>query len=990
MIVVHLLIHCLWAAEQAQDTEIRPEKKETNYKEEYEKNIQALKDAKEKKLTKVKLPGVMRTRQQFYNERELREFLEQEKNAQPLEDQCNKTHNDKVSEQCVICHELFFSDLNEGSLFKQRVYKTHGYKILCVMCPNPNNCGGRMCCDCARECISVETKKLSYAEPVTYSDCKDAEISSKRIINCPVCRGYLNIEPMELETIPEDAKMEINEKINYIEDVVAGQDKKYWFLETIELNSHEFSVSKRQYDTVHDVVEAGKSSKNLLLNPTQVLLLEDLRVQFYFVNSCISTICKHFSDRIRPIKDFIKSCTEKIISPFIMTEFRERIIESNIPDAELDFYIERICSAVPIEHAENFTRIYYSMIIGYFEKTKDYNKNLQFIKKWMLSKYSFILTGFQHKSIVNIVEAAYYPRAEDFYTAFADALHDPRLINNIINCNALEFTFRGLSNYPQGALAAYENLITNLTEKYYNALKKENNYGMYKEIFVNRHNADVRRFSYTVYKNKLAEELGHIIISSDFNKPNSAYYMVDPPAFIYDAILKVLLTMAPSYFDGAVEKITDIAITKSSIVKCDENYADFLCETYKAKSSAKGVLITSIAEYIKKKQYPAAVLLFKNLPDAFATQEAINLFYKMKALPELLKRLNKYEFVNWENETAIYKLLKDQRKLSFLPALLKQMSKQPSCFFEVSSKDIDNYIVRYYLDNHNYESLGSVAFVCRNEKLLEAFRDDLDRILSNWDFALNLHKFYNGVISPEGTKNIFDLPFFKMYYAELFKWLDKKIDDKALKISRMLMVAKLALWDSTVKKKAEPKEGVSTGDVPNNMDSSSNAPIFTLEKDMLMAVGSTKVGFQAFCAFQCYLSSAFKKHLEEEIFPGVLAIEGADSTELLKESEYRGYYRKLLLLQKGLNIQEGMISCSEEEMRKLLEMLSVLKKIEESGALAAIKKKSDIKGDMTDIKYYTDAIAVLPKCACVIVQRFFRNASQNISSGRKRPFPYDA
>ncbi|KAI5154397.1 hypothetical protein ENBRE01_3373, partial [Enteropsectra breve] len=302
----------------------------------------------------------------------------------------------------------------------------------------------------------------------------------------------------------------------------------------------------------------------------------------------------------------------------------------------------------------------------------------------------------------------------------------------------------------------------------------------------------------------------------------------------------------------------------------------------------------------------------------------------------------------------------------------------------------NKYIRKYYRENHNYKRLGSVAFVCRNKKLLEKFKDDLDGILTNWNFALNLHQFYNGVISPEETNNIPNLPFFKIYYTELFQWLDKNIssDDKALKISRMLMVAKLASRDLNVSKKAERKEGASTRDASKNTIKSSSAPIFALEKDMLLAVWNTTVGYEAFCAFQCYLSTNFKNYLEEKVLPDILAIEGADSTELLKESEYRGYYRKLLILQKGLNIQEGMISCSEEEMHKLLEMLSVLKKIEEFGALAAIKKKRDIKGDMTDIKYYTDGIIVLPKHVCDIDLRSLNNRSQRSRISRKRPFSH--
>ncbi|KAI5151272.1 hypothetical protein ENBRE01_2019 [Enteropsectra breve] len=985
MIVVHLLITYLLAAEQAADTDIQPEGKKVNFNKEYEKNTKAIKNAKNKNLTKVKIPGVMRTRKQFYNESELRKFLEQEKNAQPLEDKCIKEKNDKVAEQCVICTQSLFFDQNEGNLFKQRVFKTHGYKILCVMCPNPNNCGGRMCCSCAREWISVRTETLSSEIPRVYFDKKNIPISNKRMVECPICKNYLNIEPLELETIPEDVEFSTQEKINYIEDVVADQDKKYWFLETIEIRTCETPLATRHLSTVRDV--GGSISKDLWRDSDQMLLLNDLRAQHGFFTSCTSRKYNLFSDRAKLIKEFIKNCTEKLNISYLVRNLREIIIESDISFIDLEAHYRDICSTIPIEHADKFDDIYCAMIKGYFEKTKNYNMNLQFMKRWILSKNSFILTGFVYDGSVSDEESEYYPRAADLYTAFANALHDPRLIDNIINCNALEFTFKGLSYYPKRDSAAYEKLITNLTEKYYKKLLEENNYGMYKDIFVGRHGADVRRFSYTVYKKILTEELGHSIKSINFNSPYSGTNMVEPPAFIYDAILKVLLTMAPAHYDDAVKKITDIAITKSSLFKCDKNYADFLRETTKAKSCANTTAMLNTLAFCRQDDIPSVILLFKNLPASPEIEYGIGLFEAVKRVPELIEGIKNFEFVDWENETPILKMLKEH-KPELVETMLKRMSMQPSCYFEVPSEDIDSYIIKYYNDIHNYKRLGSVAFVCRNTELLKSFRDDLNEILTNWDFALNLHQLYNGVISPEGIKAIADLPFFRMYYTELFEWLDTNIsnDDKALKLSRMLMVAKLAARDLTVRMEVDNMEVEASS---KDTDTSSIAPVFELEKDMLLAVWNTKVGYEAFCAFQCYLSTNFKNYLEEKVLSEIVAIEGADSTEVLMESKYRGYYRKLLVLQKGLDMEEGMISCSEEEMRKLLEMLSVLKKIEELDALNNIKQKSEIKEISTDIKYYTDNIKVLPKRACKIAQMSFRNASQNNSPRRKRPFIRD-
>ncbi|KAI5149380.1 hypothetical protein ENBRE01_0868 [Enteropsectra breve] len=618
------------------------------------------------------------------------------------------------------------------------------------------------------------------------------------------------------------------------------------------------------------------------------------------------------------------------------------------------------------------------MITGYFEKTKNYNKNLQFIKKWILSRYSFILTGFQLVGVIGKVSAKYYPLTENFYTAFANALHDPRLIDNIINYNALEFTFKGLCYRSEGARSAYHDLIEILMEKYYMALRKENNYGMYKGIFVNRHGADVRRFSYTVYRRILTEKLGHNINSSDFNVLNSATNMVDLPAFIYDAILKVLLTMAPIYFDEVVKKIGKLAVTYSNIYNCDKNHADFLCETYKAKSCADAILdiVHCFASYI----IPNALLIFKNLTTSSDIEYGIKLFKELIKVPELLiERMQNFEFVNWEKETPLYRLVKEHTP-ELVETLFKRMSMQPSCYFEVPSEDIDSYIIRYYNDIHNYKRLGSVAFVCRNTELLESFKNDLNEILINWDFALSLQQFYKGVISPEGTKNILNLPFFKMYYTELIQWLDKNIsnDDKALKLSRMLMVAKLALRDLIDKKK--------TIAASNDMDTSNSTPAFELEKNLLLAVGSTKDRYHVLCAFQCYLSAEFKQHLETEVFPGILAIEGAGSTKLFRARELRIYYRNLLKLQAGLNIRDGMISCSEGEMRKFLELLAALEELEAANVFNAIKSKNEIKDISTDIGYYTDVISVLPEHAYEIVYKKLKSRIQESRISRKRSF----
>ncbi|KAI5152531.1 hypothetical protein ENBRE01_2898, partial [Enteropsectra breve] len=771
-----------------------------------------------------------------------------------------------------------------------------------------------------------------------------------------------NVEPYELDAIPDNQSL--SERLKLLEDLVYSQNKTYWLLEQTKI------LSNKPFKDLYTKVFELREAKYYGEDASQKLFSTNLIVQYGFYTACRQNIAS-FPVAIERIKRFIKNCKEDITFPFIL-DLTNKFAQSELSAEDLEETYKDICSVIPIVHADKFTLIYYTMIIGYFEKTKDYNKNLQFIKKWMLSKYSFILTGFQHKKVIVKAEAAYYPHVADLYTAFADALHDIRLIDNIINYNALEFTFKGLCYYPRNIAHYFQDLITNLTERYFKALKKENNYGMYKGIFVNRHGADARRFSYTVYRRILRKELGHNINSTEYNEPNSKENLESWPAFIYDAILKVLLTMAPAHYKDAVEKISDIAVTKSNLFKCDKNYADFLCETFKAKSCAYDTALFGLSMCFMSNDIPSAILLIKNMQISLENENRIDLFKDFNRVPDLIEGIKNFEFANWENETPILKMLKEHRP-ELVETMLKRMSMQPSCYFEVPSEDINNYIIRYYNDIHNYKRLGSVAFVCRNIKLLESFRDDLNEILTNWDFALSLQQFYKGVISPEGTKNIFDLPFFKIYYAELIQWLDKNIadDDAALKISRMLMVAKLASRDLNAKKK--------TIAAPTNMDTSISTPAFELEKDMLLAVGNTTVGFQAFCAFQCYLSSAFKKHLEGEIFSGILAIEGAGSTNLLRAREFRVYYRNLLKLLAGLNIREGMISCSEEEMRKFLELLAALEELEAFNVFDAIKSKNEIKDISTDIGYYTDVISVLPHHACEIVYKKLKSSIQESS-----------
>ncbi|KAI5152523.1 hypothetical protein ENBRE01_2892, partial [Enteropsectra breve] len=761
-----------------------------------------------------------------------------------------------------------------------------------------------------------------------------------------------NIELYEFDAISENANLTDLQKLQYIEDSVYNQDKTHWLLK-IAAESAKNKALVSFYNTARALCISENSR-----DASQDLLLDNLSKQFNFFIACTHKNIP-FDDKVLYLKNFIKDCTEIPYYPFII-DLINIIATSNLSTEELERYFVDICSAVPIEYAEKYSVLFYYMILGYFKMTKDSEKNLKFIRSWMLSKYSFILVGFKHIAQINGEEAEYYPLANDIYSVFTDALHDPRLIDNIISYKALDFTITGLSYYLREKACSYELFIINLVQNYYKKLKEENSSETYHEIFVNRHYADVSRYSYPIYQNIITQTSGEIE-STDFNESNGEENHESLPAFIYDAVLKMVYTLDITPNNGITNTITEIATFFSALNKCEKNYVHYLRETFKIKSSAIDVANTSITECLMQGDYPSAILLFKNLPSSSATQAAIELFKSKNKLTKLIEGIQKFEFVSWENETPIYNMVKEHDPTS-VEALLERMSMQPSCFFAVPSEEVDQIIEAYYNHYGNYYHIGSLAFVCKNTELLISFKDELECILTSWDFALNLDKFYDGVFSPEGTTAISDLPFFRMFYHELFAWLDHYIagENVALKVSRMLMVAKLAVRDVTERMEVDDTESTSHRE-------KCSESISALEKNILKAVAGTTVGYQALCAFQFYMSATYKKYLEKDVLPRIVAIEGADSVDLLQAREFRVLYRKLLKKIEGLNTEQGLAGCSEKEMLKFLEVLFVLGEIEACGALSAIKRKSEIKGVVTDIKYYTDNIPVMPLSVCKLI-----------------------
>ncbi|KAI5150690.1 hypothetical protein ENBRE01_1648 [Enteropsectra breve] len=751
MFVVTLLIECLWAASQPTEEEKKQKEEDDRICADIKKNMDVISDALNRNLTEVELPCKIIKVKQVDTDGELRAFLDREKSAQPHNNDANE-HINYEEDICGICKQPFFSDENEKSRFAKRVYKTHYDMPKCVMCPTPRCRGGRMCCTCIRTLIDTGMRVNLTKAPLTYKDSEKKRIPNQRMVTCPYCRNYLNFELHELDAVPENAGMGERDKLNYIEDLVNNQNRTYWLLETKRFFT-DHSRPDQLFDTVREIIEPKINSFEAS-DFGQIQLWRRLEEQITFYDAC-TTDDGYFANRIPSIKRFIKSCSEKITFPFVARELKNAIAKCKISYENLEMAFIDICSAVPIEHADKFTMIFYAMVTGYFEKTKNEDLNCQFVVKWMLSKYSFILTGFQHKNRINDDEVNYYPSVNKIFEAFACALHDPRLIDNVIKHNALEFTVKGLIFYGRNNAADYENFIKNMMQSYYRKIHEEKSSELCNGIFVNEHGADARRFSYTIYKKILTETTG-VIASADFNEPLAGANQSSLPGFIYDAILKVLFTAVPGININFIKKITNYATTYSTDFKCDKNYADYLCCTYKAQPSIYPAVRTSIEDYLAKNDIPSAILLFKNLPSAAATSNAIELFKSKNRLPELIEGIQKFEFVDWGNETPIYNMLKENNSTGSVEKLLRRMSMQASCFFAVPAEEVDNAISTF-IEKH--KNIGSLAFVCRNDSLLKSLRDDLDGILESWDFAQNLQKFYNGIISFEGVESFHELPF---------------------------------------------------------------------------------------------------------------------------------------------------------------------------------------------------------------------------------------
>ncbi|KAI5151761.1 hypothetical protein ENBRE01_2366 [Enteropsectra breve] len=926
MNLVHLFLQGLWAAEQAAQNQQQPT--EDSVLKDLMDISSAIRTAEQQGLPHVLLPCAL-PQKKILSEKELREFIEKEKEKNPDAEELDL---------CCVCTQSFFTERSVGGSFKKAVFKISTQLPKCIVCPNLKCSNGRSCYTCIRHWV----REKAPSDPKTYSF-QGVDISNERMVQCPYCRYPLNVELSELDEIPRSASMTDLEILNYYEDLVNSEEKPFWLLEMIERGNVAFAAECASL--VSSVDECDDSHR---------LLVSSIAKQSNFYLACTDDSYA-FNMRVDYIKNFIQNCTEEVSFEEVPYRFienlKDKIARANLSLSDIEKYLIDICSVVPVEHAEKFSMIYHAMLMGYLETSRDSYANRLFITKWILSKYSFVLTGFKHCSQIRDSDdaASYFPYAIDFYIAFGEALFNPSLIDNIIDHNALEFTFRGLSFYPRECITSREWIITFLIDEYYEKLKEENGADSHGGYFVNRHNADVRRFSFKVYKKILVDTTGPIAAAA-FNPCTPEVTQKKLPAFIYDAILKVLFSVPSGIAENIGEKITAFATFHSSIYHSEKNVADYQREAYKAHACGETVVKSGIEDYLENEDYPTAVLLFKNLPNSSATQAAIELFKSKDKLEHLLNGIQNFEFVNWENETPIYNMLKEINRADYVQTMLCSMSMQPSCFFNVESEYLDAVIEKIHINKNSYAGIGALAFVCRNTETLKKFENEIEQILMHWDFVQSFDKFYNGAMSAEGKQSISSLPFFRMYYKQIFSYLDKYLPGKfSLKTSRMLMVAKLALRDNH--------------QINDNKDNDNNDDRNALGMEILKAAAATSYGPQVVTAMHFYLSESFRKHMEENVLPEIIAIEGEDSAELLKARELRGYYRRLLKFQGELDTRlDEAGCCSEAEMEKFKKVLKMLDMIDGKGGFNAIKKKSEIAGAKTEAKYYTDNIAVLPAC----------------------------
>ncbi|KAI5151854.1 hypothetical protein ENBRE01_2435, partial [Enteropsectra breve] len=221
MFSLTILTHPLWNAEQAV-----PEgslKTDAQIFKDIMDNRAAIFAALDNNQTYVDLPCALPTIKQIYTTSELREYLDQEKEAE--NNDANKADNDKDDDTCKLCFESFFIGKDYKSIFRDGIYQTHNPLVKCVMCANPF-CRTKICYACTRTLIKGGSKVGRNNTRLKYNDTEKKPIPDSKMVKCEYCtHNCLNVEPYELDAIPDNQSL--SERLKLLEDLVYSQNKTY-------------------------------------------------------------------------------------------------------------------------------------------------------------------------------------------------------------------------------------------------------------------------------------------------------------------------------------------------------------------------------------------------------------------------------------------------------------------------------------------------------------------------------------------------------------------------------------------------------------------------------------------------------------------------------------------------------------------------------------------------------------------------------------------
>ncbi|KAI5152103.1 hypothetical protein ENBRE01_2570 [Enteropsectra breve] len=363
MHIVNLLLQGIFAAEQALNQQPLPDDKTMD--DYLEKNRMEVEKAKRSNAQFVKLVRPLPNKKVLFSKQELTEYL-------------TKKGKELDSVECATCFNPFFKEDSSDISFKERVIKTDSLLPFCLICPNSKCQNNITCRTCAQSLI--KTRFLKDTMKYISWDGKE-EISPEKMVPCTHCSYSLLTQLHELNEIPKGTKVDNYVSLKYLEELADGELGPYILLEATKFLNRDFSPN--MWNTYFNVINNLSS-----FDASQKLLIDNLRKQYDFYTAC-TTERLDFATRVTYIKNFIKTCTVNIDYAFV-GQLKGIIISENLPLDAIAMHIMDICSVVPIKHTERFSFLFYILLAGYIEKSKNANTNRSFIKNMMLSKYSFI------------------------------------------------------------------------------------------------------------------------------------------------------------------------------------------------------------------------------------------------------------------------------------------------------------------------------------------------------------------------------------------------------------------------------------------------------------------------------------------------------------------------------------------------------------------------------------------------------------------------